>query len=376
MAADALTVHPEINVIFGINDDSAIAGLEVYRHAGMDESRLLVVSFGLEGTKTKSLLQEDGPYRAGVAMFPEFVGRLCIDAAICAYHSCNISQRLVSPFSIVTQDTLDEFYERDPESDTWVLNWSRVQLLTTGNVASSTFERCAQRSRVPNAIGYVEIFSFHEWYQNVQRAMEEHTTHLGIQLKIVDASHDAVRELKALKRAVGQAAAATIREGDTVILDGGTTTRYLAQALHGRNNITVITNSIPILSELGAEEGITLISCGGVVRPDHQILTGPGAEATFHDLRADKAFLTASGFSHSFGLSTTSVPHAMVKKAMINTARKVILLIDHTKVEVDSLVKVASADVIHQVITDVGLEARQRLALTQVGLEVVTAEVE
>ncbi|KAA3663816.1 MAG: DeoR family transcriptional regulator, partial [Chloroflexi bacterium] len=82
IAADVLSVHPEINVIFGINDDSALGALDAYRAAGLDESRLLVVSFGLEGMATKTLLKRSGPYMMSIAMFPELVGQACIDAAI------------------------------------------------------------------------------------------------------------------------------------------------------------------------------------------------------------------------------------------------------------------------------------------------------
>ena len=102
MVIDVLVVHPEINVIFAINDDSAQGALDAYRVAGLDERKLLVVAFGLEGAASRRLLQEGGPFKAGVAMFPEMVGRACLDAALCAYHNCAMPGRVMTPYAVVT----------------------------------------------------------------------------------------------------------------------------------------------------------------------------------------------------------------------------------------------------------------------------------
>ena len=101
----------------------------------------------------------------------------------------------------------------------------------------------------------------------------------------------------------------------------GTTTTYLARALRGRRGITVITNSLPVLAELADQPGITLVSSGGVIRTESRSLTGPGAEATFRDLRADKAFIAGTGLSLDFGLSNTNIAEASVKQAMLRAAR-------------------------------------------------------
>ena len=86
VSADALTAHPDVNVIFGINDDSALGGLQAYTAAGMDLSKVLVVGFGCEGLACKSALEQGGPYKVSAAMFPEYQGRLLIDAAIAAFN--------------------------------------------------------------------------------------------------------------------------------------------------------------------------------------------------------------------------------------------------------------------------------------------------
>ena len=109
-------------------------------------------------------------------------------------------------------------------------------------------------------------------------------------------------------------------DGDTIILDAGATTTYLARALRGRRGITVITNSLPVLVELADQPGITLVSSGGVIRTESRSLTGPGAEATFRDF-ADKAFIAGTGLSLDFGLSNTNIAEASVKQAMLGPAR-------------------------------------------------------
>lgn len=373
IVADALAVHPEINVIFGVNDDSALGALDAYRAAGLDERRLLVVPFGLEGGAARELLLADGPCRIGVAMFPELVGRACIDAAVCAYHGCSLPERVVTPFAVVTGEALERFYQRDPDSGGWQVNWELAAQLPTASAGFARLGRCGQPSR-PARIGYVHIFSSHAWYQNVRRAMQAHAETLGMTLEVVDASRDMAHEIDMMKQAIGRAAARFVREGDTVILDGGVTTTYLARALRGRQGITVITNSLPVLAELGQEPGLTLVSTGGVVRQQGQSLTGPGAEASLQELRADKAFISATGLSLNFGLSNTNISEAGVKQAILRAAREVILLADHTKIGAESLVKVAPVESIHHLVTDAGISAHDRQALTYRGIEVTIAD--
>jgi DeoR family fructose operon transcriptional repressor len=274
---------------------------------------------------------------------------------------------------VVTPETLAHFYQRGPRGEEWSINWARAEQLPTASASFTLLRQCHHRPR-PKRIGYVEIFSSHEWYQNVRRSMQEHSRALGISLEVVDASQDMVQEIDALKRTIGCTAARFVREGDTIILDAGVTTAYLACALRNKKNITVITNSLSVLRELKGEQGITLVSSGGVLRPEGRCLTGPGAEATFKELRADKAFISATGLSLDFGLSNTNISEATVKQAMLKAAREVILLADSTKIGAESLVKIAPLESIHRLITDAGLSAHDRLALTQCGIEVSIAE--
>lgn len=373
MVADVLVVHSDINIIFAINDDSAQGALDAYRAAGLDERRLLLVAFGLEGAASQRLLLEGGPFKAAVAMFPEVVGRACVDAAVCAYHNCALPGRIMTPFAVVTAETLEQYYRWDPQPGAFLINWGAVGQLPTANAGFGLLGDCGDRSK-PVRIGWVQVFSSHDWYRNVRRSMQEYSRSLGIQLEVLDASQDAEQEVDALKRAIGYAAVRFVSAGDTVILDAGATTTYLARALRGRHGITVITNSLPVLAELEDQSGITLVASGGVVRAESRSLTGPGAEATFRDLRADKAFIAGTGLSLDFGLSNTNIAEASVKQAMLRAAREVALLADHTKIGTESLVRVAPLESLHRLITDAGISPHDRLALTQRGIEVTVAE--
>ena len=204
--------------------------------------------------------------------------------------------------------------------------------------------------------------------------MQAHARGLGITLEVVDASQDMALEIDVLKRSIGYTAARFVSEGDTIIADAGVTTTYLASALRGRQDVRVITNSLSVLAELEGQKGIGLVSTGGMVRHESRSLVGPGAEAALNELRADKAFIGAGGFSLDFGLSNTNIAEAAVKQAMIKAAREVYLLADSTKIGVESLIKIAPLDQVHKLITDAGISAHDRRALTQGGVDVIIAE--
>ena len=115
VAADALTANPDVNIIFGINDDSALGGLQAYEAAGLDTSNLLVVGFGCEGLACKNALLEGSPYKVSAAMFPEYQGRLLIDAVIAAANGVELPAHLVAPNLPMTADILAEYYTQNDD---------------------------------------------------------------------------------------------------------------------------------------------------------------------------------------------------------------------------------------------------------------------
>ena len=129
-----------------------------------------------------------------------------------------------------------------------------------------------------------------------------------------------------------------------------------------------------VLAELEDQPNIHIVMSGGEVRWKIRTLIGPGAEATFQGLRADKVFASVTGLTEVFGLSGTNIPESTVKQAMINAAHEVYVLADSTKIGMESLVKIAPIDVIDRLITDSGINPHDRLSLTQRGIDVIIAE--
>ena len=116
-------------------------------------------------------------------------------------------------------------------------------------------------------------------------------------------------------------AAAQVAPGDAIPVDAGQITTYLAEALAEKGNITVITNVIPVFESLRGHQAITLILTGGAFRAESGALSGPTAEISLRELRADKLFLTASGISSEFGLSHSNLAEVAIKQAMIRAVR-------------------------------------------------------
>ena len=110
VANDALTANPDVNIIFGINDDSALGGLQAFESQGGDSSQLLVVGFGCEGVACKDALMAGGPYKVSAAMFPEYQGRLLIDAGVAAFNDVELPAHIVAPTLAVTADNLGDYY--------------------------------------------------------------------------------------------------------------------------------------------------------------------------------------------------------------------------------------------------------------------------
>ncbi len=128
VSADALTAHPDVNVIFGINDDSALGGLQAFKAAGMDTSKLLVVGFGCEGNACKSALQEGGPYKVAAAMFPEYQGRLLVDAGVAALNKTALPKHIVAPTTAITADNMSQFYAKS--GDAYTANFDAIAKLS------------------------------------------------------------------------------------------------------------------------------------------------------------------------------------------------------------------------------------------------------
>lgn len=370
LTSDALFVYPTINIIFAINDATAWGAIRACQDMGENPDSLVVIPFGLEGNTLKNALMAGEYCKVGLAMFPEIVGPVCIEAAINAYNNKPMAKHLVTPHAILTSETLPEFYTQSETG--WHIRWDTVnkQLAIPLNIDRTTPR---MSDALPRQIGFVVPHSEHEWYKNLIACMQGHTNDLKIELEVVDAAQHLKDEVALRKRGIAQMAAEQVQPEDVLLIGGGQINICLAEELTSKENITVITNSIPVFDILRNKPNITLILTGGLMRHSSDILIGPTAEAALRELRADKLFLAITGVSLDFGLSHTNLAEVTMKQAMIRAAREVILLADHTKFDQESVVQVAPISVVNKLVTDNALPASIRLELTKLGIEIILA---
>jgi DeoR/GlpR family transcriptional regulator of sugar metabolism len=214
----------------------------------------------------------------------------------------------------------------------------------------------------------------HEWYRNLIVCLQKYARSLEIGVEVIDADRMLRDDIALRQRGIARAAAEQVQPGDVLLVDGGQVTTFLAEYLAKKENITVITNSIPAFESLRDRPGITLILTGGALRQSSDTLIGPTAEIALRELRADKLFLAATGITLEFGLSHISMAEVAMKQAMIRAAREVILLADHTVFGRESVMQIGPATLVNKLITDNALPADQRLELGKLGIEITIAK--
>jgi len=171
------------------------------------------------------------------------------------------------------------------------------------------------------------------------------------------------------KQRIAEASTALIKEGESVVLDSGTTATAVARALRRNRNLTVITNAVNIAAEL-AGTMIEVILTGGNLRENSFSLVGPLAEETLHRLSADMMFLGVDGFDVRYGLTTPNLLEARVNRVMMGIARRVIVICDSSKFGRRSLSLIAPPSAVHHVITDSGVPKADLRVLKESGIEV------
>nr|WP_274638477.1 DeoR/GlpR family DNA-binding transcription regulator [Microbacterium bovistercoris] len=161
----------------------------------------------------------------------------------------------------------------------------------------------------------------------------------------------------------------------SLFLDAGTTTAAVAEQLPARlaaigGTADVVTHSLTLAPVLATVDDITLTVVGGRVRGVTAAAVGSATVRTIDALRPDIVFLGANGLSASFGLSTPDPEEAAVKEAIVRAARRVIVVADSGKFDVESLVRFATLDDIDVLVTDASPAGELAAALQTAGVEV------
>ncbi|GAA3704964.1 DeoR/GlpR family DNA-binding transcription regulator [Zhihengliuella alba] len=180
------------------------------------------------------------------------------------------------------------------------------------------------------------------------------------------------------KQRIAAAAAELLPSGQvSAVLDAGTTTELLATRLVGmaerHGELLAITHALPVAQRLAATQTLQLELVGGRVRGLTSAAIGPRVVAHYASLRPDIAFVGTNGLHASFGLSTPDDLEAAVKTAIVDSARRVVILADASKFSQETLVRFAALDAVDTLVTDARPEGDLAEALEAADVEVMLA---
>ncbi len=176
------------------------------------------------------------------------------------------------------------------------------------------------------------------------------------------------------KRAIGKVAADLVRDGEVVILDGGTTVMEVARNLHRLSQLTVLTNSLRAAQELTPHPSISVYMLGGRVRQGDVSTSGYLAESGLRDFHVDKAIIGAGGVSPEEGVTDYHEPEARLRRMMTQRAGQVIVVADHTKLGVVAFVNCCEVKSIDVCVTSRLADDQTVKALKAKGVEVIFAD--
>jgi DeoR family fructose operon transcriptional repressor len=177
----------------------------------------------------------------------------------------------------------------------------------------------------------------------------------------------------AAKRAIAAQAAAEIADGETVLLDGGTTTFEVARLLVGRS-LQVVTNSLPVANLFASESRTDLVLLGGYVSPRNGVCLGPYANELLGRLHVTTTVLSAAGIDAE-GLFNAHLLLAETEQAMLQAAGRVIVVADSSKFGRKSLTLVAPLGAIDLIVSDEALPESWRERIAAAGPRLVVAAV-
>lgn len=177
------------------------------------------------------------------------------------------------------------------------------------------------------------------------------------------------------KRAIAREAASWVQDGQSVVLDSGTTALEVARCLTEREDVTVVTADLTIADFIDrALPGVQAVLLGGVLRKGHRYVTGPVTIAGLGMLHADWAFLCPTSVVADRGLMTNFAPMAEVKTAMLRSASRCVALADATKMGAPGLVRFAGAEDVDELVCDDDPGAAVRAYLAEKGCELRVVE--
>jgi DeoR/GlpR family transcriptional regulator of sugar metabolism len=201
-------------------------------------------------------------------------------------------------------------------------------------------------------------------------------THGGVLLMDSASSEAPLKERetqhKEEKERIANFIAQFIRNGESIMIDVGTTTMQIAKALRPKRNLVVVTNFPALAAEMSNTGGNQVILTGGELRETSGSLVGPLAVHSIRQFRVDRVILGMSAIMPDEGFFTVNPSEAEVKRGMMQCGKDVIVAMDSSKIGKITLSFVSDFSMVGKVITDVGASAEDIEKMTRHGIEVVT----
>ncbi len=176
------------------------------------------------------------------------------------------------------------------------------------------------------------------------------------------------------KRKIARRAIEELPGEGTIIIDSGSTLAFLAEMLPDDRELTVFTNSIPVIQSLSSRESIEVNVIGGVLKKDTMAMVDDSSVETVRDLTVDVLFISTDRVSPERGFTTPYREEVAIKRAMIAAARRVVMLFDHAKVGNDQVFRFATVGEVDTIITDDAVSESTIRALEELGPQVIRAE--
>lgn len=176
------------------------------------------------------------------------------------------------------------------------------------------------------------------------------------------------------KRRIAAAVAGLIKDGASLILDVGSTTAYVAQALRQKHDLLVVTNSLPVAQALAGQNGNRVFMAGGELRAHDGGAFGPDARAFVRQFRVRHAILSVAGVNAEAGFLLQDLPEADFSRTIIGCAEEAIIAADASKFGKSAPIRIASPDAFHRMVTDAPPPPDIADMLAEAGISVTLAD--
>jgi DeoR/GlpR family transcriptional regulator of sugar metabolism len=160
--------------------------------------------------------------------------------------------------------------------------------------------------------------------------------------------------MSSAKRSIGKAASALVNDGESVVLDSGTTTLYVARELRTRRNVVVFTFSLAVLEELTSAEGIRVELTGGVYRSSSHDLIGHAVAKSLTSIYADTVIFGAAAVSFTRGVMVHD-PDA--QHELLQAGKRRVLVVDSSKIGAEATYRLCGIEDCDLILTDKGISA-------------------